>query len=92
MDAFRTKIRQLRLRFSGAPPKLPEIPGLLQAFRTENELRVVCVHYNETTEKALRALGPVEMETLPISLEDAFISYLCERGEKTFILSETEAP
>ena len=92
MDAFRTKIHQLRLRFPGAPPKLPEIPGLLQAFRTENELRVVCVHYNDATEQALRALGPVEMESLPISLEDAFISYLGERGEKTFILSETEAP
>ena len=91
MDAFRTQIRQVRLRFSGAPPKLPEIPGVLQAFRTEGELRIVCVHYNDNTEKTLRALDPVEMENLPISLEDAFISYLGERGEKTFILSEMEA-
>jgi len=92
MDAFRREISQLRLRFAGTPPPLPQVPGLLQAFRTENELRVVCVHYNEAVEKSLRALGPLEIETLPISLEDAFISYLGERGEKTFILSETEAP
>ncbi len=92
MDAFRGKIRQVRLRFAGAPPALPQIPGLLQAFRTEHELRVVCVHFNDAVEKSLRALGPAEIETLPISLEDAFISYLGERGEKTFILSETEAP
>jgi hypothetical protein len=31
------------------------------------------------------------MEEAPISLEDAFISYLGDRGEKSFILSETEA-
>ena len=40
----------------------------------------------------LRALAPVAMETVPLGLEDAFISYLGERGEKTFIMSETEVP
>jgi ABC-2 type transport system ATP-binding protein len=91
MDAFRAKIRQVRLRFTGAPPRVPEIAGLLQAFRTQNELRVVCANYSDVTEKELRALAPVEMETLPLTLEDAFISYLGERGEKSFILSEMEA-
>ena len=91
MDAFRAKIRQVRLRFTGAPPRVPEIPGLLQAFRTQNELRVVCANYNDATEKELRALAPAEIEMLPLSLEDAFISYLGERGEKSFILSEMEA-
>jgi len=33
----------------------------------------------------------LKMETVPLGLEDAFISYLGERGEKTFILSEMEA-
>jgi len=92
IDTFRANIRQLRLRFSGAAPQLPEIPGLLQAYRTEGELRVVCVHYSDATEKVLRSLNPADMETAPISLEDAFISYLGERGEKTFILSEKEQP
>jgi len=91
LDAFRSNVREVRLQFPGAPPPLPKIPGLLQAFRKEGELRLTCVHYNGTTEQALRALAPVAMEMLPISLEDAFISYLGERGEKSFILSETEA-
>jgi hypothetical protein len=52
---------------------------------------VTCVHYNGEAETALRALSPVEMESVPLGLEDAFISYLGERGEKTFILSEMEA-
>ncbi len=91
LETFRKSVQEVRLRFPGTPPAVPQIPGLLQAFRAEGELRVTCVHYNGTTEKALRALNPRLMETVPISLEDAFISYLGERGEKSFILSETEA-
>jgi ABC-2 type transport system ATP-binding protein len=91
LETFRKNVQEVRLRFPGTPPPAPQIPGLLQAFRSQGELRVTCVHYNGTTEKALRALNPTQMETVPISLEDAFISYLGERGEKSFILSETEA-
>ena len=91
LETFRESVRQFRLRFSGAPPALPKIPGLLQATRTEGELRVTCVHAGGETEQALRALAPLEIETLPLGLEDAFIHYLGERGEKNFILSEVEA-
>ena len=81
----------MRLRFVGPPPALPPIPGLLQAIRTDNELRVTCVQNAGEMEKTLRSLAPLEIEPVPLSLEDAFISYLGERGEKTFILSELEA-
>ncbi len=90
LETFRNSVRQVRLQFPGTPPPAPKIPGLLQAFRTEGELRLVCVHYNEAVERALRALAPAQMEQMPISLEEAFLSYLGERGEKSFILSETE--
>ncbi len=91
LDTFQKSVQQVRLRFSGAPPAFPKIPGLLQAIRTETGLRVTCVHYNSEAERILRALSPVEMEAVPLGLEDAFISYLGERGEKSFILSEVEA-
>ena len=91
LEAFRNSVRQVRLRFAGTPPALPKIPGLLQAIRSEGELRLTCVHYNGTTEAALRGLAPAQMEQVPLSLEDALISYLGDRGEKSFILSETEA-
>jgi ABC-2 type transport system ATP-binding protein len=91
LESFRNSVRQVRLRFPGTPPPLPKIPGLLQAVRSEGELRVTCVHYNGATEAALRGLAPTQMEPVPLSLEDAFISYLGDRGEKSFILSETEA-
>jgi ABC-2 type transport system ATP-binding protein len=90
LEKFRESVRQLRLRFPGAPPPAPKIPGLLQAIRTEHELRVTFVGGGEA-EKVLGALAPLEIEAVPLSLEDAFISYLGERGEKTFILSELEA-
>jgi ABC-2 type transport system ATP-binding protein len=91
LEAFRNSVRQVRLRFSSAPPPMPKIPGLLQTFRSGGELRVICAHYNGATEAALRALNPAQMEPVPLNLEDAFISYLGERGEKSFILPETEA-
>jgi ABC-2 type transport system ATP-binding protein len=91
LETFRNSVQQVRLRFPGVPPPVQNIPGLLQAFRAEGELRLTCVHYGAATEQALRALAPAQMEMVPLSLEDAFISYLGERGEKSFILSETEA-
>jgi ABC-2 type transport system ATP-binding protein len=91
LETFRNSVQQVRLRFLGAPPPVPKIPGLLQALIADGELRLTCVHYNGATEQALRALAPAQMEPVPLSLEDAFISYLGERGEKSFILSETEA-
>lgn len=90
-ESFRARVQQVRLRFSGPPPRLPDIPGLLQAFRTAEDLRVVCVNYDQRTEQALRALNPIAIELAPLTLEDALISYLGARGEKSFILSETEA-
>jgi ABC-2 type transport system ATP-binding protein len=91
LDAFRRRVMQARLSFPGAPPKLPEIPGLLQALRTDKELRVTWVRTEAAVEPALRALAPTNLEMMPISLEDAFISFLGEHGEKSFILSDTEA-
>jgi ABC-2 type transport system ATP-binding protein len=91
LETFQKSVQQMRLRFSGTPPALPRLPGLLQAIRTETELRVTCAHYNGEVESILRGLSPLEMEIVPLGLEDAFISYLGERGEKTFILSEMEA-
>jgi ABC-2 type transport system ATP-binding protein len=91
LAAFQDKVQQMRLRFAGTPPALPKIPGLLQAIRTEGELRVTCIRSGGEAERILRALGPVQMETVPLGLEDAFINYLGERGEKTFIMSELEA-
>jgi ABC-2 type transport system ATP-binding protein len=90
LDAFREKVKQVRLTFAGAPPRMPNIPGVLQVFRAGTDLRVTCVHYDAKMEQALNALSPLSLEVCPVSLEDALISYLGDPGEKTFILAETE--
>jgi ABC-2 type transport system ATP-binding protein len=90
LETFRKSVQEVRLRFAGTPPPLPKVPGLLRAIRTEDELRVVCVHFDGATEKILEGLGAAQLELVPIALEDAFISYLGERGEKSFILSGAE--
>ena len=90
LDTFRASMQQVRLRFTGAPPPLPPIHGLVQAQRTENELRLVCVRFDQQAEQTLRALNPAQMEVEAMALEDAFISYLGERGEKSFILAGAE--
>jgi ABC-2 type transport system ATP-binding protein len=88
LDSFRDSVRQVQLRFSGAPPALPEIPGLIQAVRTDAAIRIVCVHYDESVDQVLQSLKPIEMEISEIRLEDALISYLGRHGEKSFVLSE----
>jgi ABC-2 type transport system ATP-binding protein len=90
LDAFRENVKQVRLTFAGAPPRVPQIPGVLRVFRGETYLQVTCVHYDTKMEEALNTLSPLSLEIRPVSLEDAVISYLGEPGEKTFILAETE--
>jgi len=89
LDSFRDSVRQVQLRFSGVPPTLPEIPGLIQAVRTDSAIRIVCVHYDERVDHVLQTLKPSEMQISEIRLEDALLSYLGRHGEKSFDLSET---
>lgn len=92
VDSFRENIRQVNLQFAGRPPQLPPIPGLLQSVRTDEFIRVICVRFNEHIEAALQELSPLHMEVSAVSLEDALICYLGQRGEKSFILSGMAEP
>lgn len=88
LETFRSRVRQVNLRFSGRPPDLPEIPGLLRTLRTERELSLTIANFNDQTEKRLAGLGADHVEYVPMGLEDAFVSYLGERGERTFFVPE----
>jgi ABC-2 type transport system ATP-binding protein len=92
LETFRSRLQHIRLTFHHAPPKLPALPGLLRATRMEHELRLVCVSTGTALPPELNSLGAKSIALEPLSLEDALVSYLGERGERTFFLSETEVP
>lgn len=86
LETFRERVRCLLLRFPGTPPPLPEIPGLLRTTRAENEVAVTIANYGDGARALLEALPGAAITEAPLSLEDAFISYVGERGEKSFFL------
>ena len=88
VDQFRAHVRQFVLNFPGVPPPLPKLPGLLYSFRTEGEVTATFANANGIEEQLRKITDDVE-ET-PLGLEDAFIAYVGERGEKTFFLDNKE--
>jgi ABC-2 type transport system ATP-binding protein len=87
-DTFRERVRRLVARFPGEPPrKLPSIPGLLRATRTESELSLIVANLNDRTEHNLESLGAVAVDEQPISLEDALIAHVGRQGDKSFFLN-----
>lgn len=87
IETFRQQVRQFVLKFRGAPPEAPRIPGLLQSFRADRVLTLTVANAPDELEEHLEALNPLSIEPTELSLEDAFISYVGERGEKTFFIN-----
>lgn len=88
VETFRDRVRRVVLRFSGAAPELPEIPGLLQSVRADRELSLVIANLNGQTEEIIGRLGAERVEQVPLDLEDALIGYLGGRGERTLFLQD----
>lgn len=86
VELFRERLRHYVLKFSGPPPPTPEVPGLLESFRTDRELALTIANPTPETEVLLAELEPDSLEPVEMTLEDAFISYVGERGEKTFFM------
>ena len=92
VELFRERLRHYVLRFRGAPPPTPPLPGLLESFRTDHELAITVANPTSGLETQLAALNPESIEPVEMTLEDAFISYVGERGEKTFFMREPARP
>ena len=90
LETFRRRVRQFVLTFPGPPPPLPPLPGLLQTLRAGREVTLTLASYDSDTERRLAALGASRVDEAPLGLEDAFVSYLSDRGEKTFFLDDIE--
>ncbi len=88
LETFRSRVRRFVLRFSKPPPESPAIPGLLDSARTDNELALTIANSDQSTEQALAGLGAERIEDVPIGLEDAFISYVGDRGRRNFFTQD----
>jgi len=73
------------------PATLPELPGLLQVRRSMGELRLTIAAAGRNTHEALRVLGAVSIEEIPVGFDDALVGYLGDRREKGFFLEDTTA-
>jgi ABC-2 type transport system ATP-binding protein len=92
VEFFRERLRHYVLKFRETPPPAPAMPGLLESFRTDHELALTFANAGATTEADLARLEPESLDQVDMTLEDAFISYVGEHGEKTFFIKETPRP
>jgi ABC-2 type transport system ATP-binding protein len=86
MDDFRSRIRHYVMTFDGPPPPLTDLPRVLHSFRTERDLAVTLVHHDGDMDRLMEKLKPRKIEQVEQGLEEAFVSYVGERGEKSFFL------
>jgi ABC-2 type transport system ATP-binding protein len=79
LETFRSCVQQFVLKFDGHPPVLPKFRGLIQSTSHGNQLTMTLVNVTQETRSALARLGPSSIDEVPISLEDAFTSYLGDK-------------
>ncbi len=89
VETFRARVRQFLLRYPGKLPPLPPMRGLLHARRSLGELRLTIANVDDETRQLIHGLGAQSVEEIPLSLEEALIGYLGERGEGHFFLEDT---
>jgi ABC-2 type transport system ATP-binding protein len=86
IEEFRRRVRRMVLRFPGRPPELPDLPGLLDVLTTESELALTLVDPDMAVQEQFERLRPIHREEIPLDLEEAFISYVGERGRRTLFV------
>ncbi len=91
LDTFRSCVQQFVVTFPGKPPELPAIRGMIQCVPRGNQLRVTLVNMTSDTRGIFERLGAASIDEVPISLEDAFISYLGGNLETARLPEEPEA-
>jgi len=89
VDTFRARVKRLTLVFAGEAPPAPDIPGLLEVRREDNELRLTLANFSEQTERVLAFLGAISSTESVLTLEDAVIAYLGDRSRQMSLLEKT---
>ncbi|GAT33749.1 ABC-2 type transport system ATP-binding protein [Terrimicrobium sacchariphilum] len=90
LETFRQHVRQFVIRHDGNEPPLPDLPGLLQTFRTDTETSLTFANIGPAEIQRIQVLTGNRIEEVPLSLEDAFVTYVGERGAKSFFTKDLE--
>ncbi len=91
MTTFRGRISRFVLAWDGSPPPAtPTLRGLVHVFRAGQELQITIANADDDVRAAIETLGATRVEEVPIGLEEAFIDYLGDRGEKNLLLPDLE--
>ncbi len=91
MATFQRRITRFVLNWDGTPPPdTPKLPGLVHAFRAGRELQLTIANADEDVRAAIGSLGASSVDEVPIGLEEAFIDYLGDRGERNLLLADPE--
>ena len=79
-EHFKTSVRKVVLGFAGAPPPMPDCPGLVSSWAVGSKLELVLVGYGEQQQRLAESLAPRSIEVVDLNLEEAFIEYT--RGQR----------
>ncbi len=91
MTTFRGRISRFVLAWDGSPPPAtPTLRGLVHVFRAGQELQMTIANADADVRAAIETLGATRVVEVPIGLEEAFIDYLGDRGEKNLLLPDLE--
>lgn len=88
IEEFRQRVRQFILHYTERPPSAPSWPNLLHSFRTDRDLTLTLANCPEEIAAQLDSLGAQSWEENALGLEEALVSYVGQRGEKSFFLHQ----
>jgi len=80
--------KRLVLSFDDPPRALPKVPGLLEARRDEHAWALTLTNFDDRAREIVRSLGANSIHESDLSLQDAVIAYLGQRGERATLLQQ----
>jgi ABC-2 type transport system ATP-binding protein len=88
-DQFKSTVKLVVVEFSGTPPPMVEMPGLVSSLINRNRWELVIAGYRDWHAEQLRNLKATAIDVIELNLEDAFIAYT--RGRRRLFANDSPA-
>lgn len=86
VDEFCERVGRWILRFGKGPREISEIDGIVHSRILEDEVQLTIANPTDETERLLAGTGAVSVERVSLSLDQAVIDYLTQRGRSGSLL------